>query len=287
MKNLILCDSGLGGLDIAAPFFQKKESSEWNLIYVNAFPDPKFGFNDLADSRMQEEVFQAVLEGMERFSPALCMIACNTLSIVWQRLSKRYRPSFPVVGIIEKAVDAMTAAAESEPESQLLILGTDTTVSSNVYPEELSSRGIQPERIHSLACPGLAKKIEADPASPDLAELISGYAQKAAELLRNVPGKLFLCFCCTHYGYAEKFWRAAFLRHFPDVETVNPNRAMLLDGRAETFAYYARVPLGETQRNAMADWFAFTAPPITKALRHTQPDGELFHLPPEIRLKNN
>ena len=54
MKKLILCDSGLGGLDIAAPFFRKKETAEWEMIYINGWPDPKFGYNDLADSAMQE-----------------------------------------------------------------------------------------------------------------------------------------------------------------------------------------------------------------------------------------
>ena len=132
MKKLILCDSGLGGLDIAAPFFRKKEKAEWDMIYINGCPDPKFGYNDLAESAMQEAVFRAVLESMERFSPALCMIACNTLSIVWQKLSAHYQPSFPVMGIIDEAVKGMTAAAQSEPESHLLILGTATTVSSGV-----------------------------------------------------------------------------------------------------------------------------------------------------------
>ena len=113
MKKLILCDSGLGGLDIAAPFFRKKEKAEWDMIYINGCPDPKFGYNDLAESAMQEAVFRAVLESMERFSPALCMIACNTLSIVWRKLSAHYQPSFPVMGIIDEAVKGGAAQIPS------------------------------------------------------------------------------------------------------------------------------------------------------------------------------
>ena len=73
MKTLIVCDSGLGGLDIAASFFRKNEPAEWDLIYFNAFPDAKIGYNDLADDRMKEDVFQNVLESMERYSPAMCL----------------------------------------------------------------------------------------------------------------------------------------------------------------------------------------------------------------------
>ena len=287
MKNLILCDSGLGGLDIAAPFFRGSEPAEWNLIYINAFPDPKFGYNDLADASMQENVFQAVMDGMERFRPALCMIACNTLSIVWKRLSVRYRPSFPVMGIIEEAVRGMTAAARNEPGAHLLILGTATTISSNVYPEALQINGIAAERIHSLACPGLARLLEKDPAAPEVRKRIADCARETAAMLPCPPAKLILCFCCTHYGYAEFFWQQEFSRYFPATAFLNPNRMLQLPGSAADFAYHSRLPLEDHQRTAMSDWFAASAPPIAEALKNARPDRNLFRIPAGIRRKNS
>ena len=284
MKTLILCDSGLGGLDIAAPFFRKKEKAEWEMIYINAWPDPKFGYNDLADSAMQEAVFQAVLEGMERFSPALCMIACNTLSIVWRKLSAYYQPSFPVMGIIEEAVKGMTAAAQAEPDSHLLILGTATTVSSGVYSDALRANGIAADRIHSLACPGLAKLIEKDPAAPEVRQWIKGYAETAAKTL-DCANKLHLCFCCTHYGYAESCWKEEFGRNFPSLDVINPNRLLVLPGSAASFAYHSRLELEDHQRQAMSGWFAASAAPISEALRRSHAESGLFTLPSEIRLK--
>ena len=285
MKKLILCDSGLGGLDSAAPIFRKKEKAEWDMIYINGWPDPKFGYNDLADSAMQEAVFQAVLESMERFSPALCMIACNTLSIVWQKLSAHYQPSFPVMGIIDEAVKGMTAAAQSEPESHLLILGTATTVSSGVYSDALCANGIAEGRIHSLACPGLAKLIEKDPAAPEVRQWIAGYAEKADQLLNEKPQKLYLCFCCTHYGYAEACWKQEFGRYFPSVGIINPNRLLDVPGSAANFAYRSRLELEDHQRQAMSGWFADSAPPIASALLQAKSEPDLFTLPPGIRLK--
>ena len=284
MKKLILCDSGLGGLDIAAPFFRKKGKAEWEMIYINGWPDPKFGYNDLADSAMQEDVFRAVLESMERFSPALCMIACNTLSIVWQRLSSHYQPSFPVMGIIDEAVKGMTATAQAEPDSHLLILGTATTVSSGVYSDALRANGIADDRIHSLACPGLAKLIEKDPAAPEVRQWIRGYAETAAEMLK-CANKLHLCFCCTHYGYAEACWKQEFGRYFPSPGVINPNRLLDLPGSAASFVYHSRLELEDHQRQAMSSWFAASAAQISEALRLSHAESGLFTLPPEIRLK--
>ena len=285
MKTLILCDSGLGGLDIAAPFFRKKEKTEWDMIYINAWPDPKFGYNDLADSAMQEAVFRAVLESMERFSPALCMIACNTLSIVWQKLSAYYKPSFPVMGIIDEAVKGMTEAAQAEPDSHLLILGTATTISSGVYSDALRANGIAADRIHSLACPGLAKLIEHDPAAPEVRQRIADYARQASGSFGRKPEKLHLCFCCTHYGYAQECWEQEFGRYFPALGILNPNRLLDLPGSAASFAYHSRLELEDHQRQAMSGWFAASAAPISEALRNAHAESGLFTLPSEIRLK--
>ena len=284
MKTLILCDSGLGGLDIAAPFFRKNEPVKWDLIYINAFPDRNFGYNDLRSSRMQEDVFQAVLEGMERFSPALCMIACNTLSIVWERLARRYTPSFPVIGIVEKAVCGMMETARQNPDAHFLILGTATTIASQVYPSVLLKNGIEPERIHSLACPGLAKLIEQDPEAPEVRCRIREYAEQAHEQLSRKPAKLFLSFCCTHYGYAESFWMQEFRKYFPGIGIINPNRMLNLPGSAGHFSYYSRIPLGDHQRQAMSNWFAQSAPPIAAALQSAETTEELFRLPQGIQI---
>ena len=179
----------------------------------------------------------------------------------------------------------MTAAAQSEPESHLLILGTATTVSSGVYSEALCANGIAEGRIHSLACPGLAKLIEKDPAAPEVRQWIAGYAGNADQLLERKPKKLYLCFCCTHYGYAETCWKQEFGRHFPSVGIINPNRLLDLPGSAASFAYRSRLELDARQRQAMSGWFADSAPPIASALQQAKSEPDLFTLPPGIRLK--
>ena len=116
MKRIIICDSGLGGLNIAGHFFSVTDDSAepCELIYFNAYPEKGRGFNTLPDQRAQEEQFRSALEGMIPFAPDRCLIACNTLSIVWERLRAWWQPPFPVSGIVESAVNAMIEAMKAE-----------------------------------------------------------------------------------------------------------------------------------------------------------------------------
>ena len=268
MTPLVVCDSGLGGLDVAAHFFAPDAGErKWDIIYVNAYPSREWGYNDLPSPKAQEELFQSVLEDMRRFTPAQCLIACNTLSIIWERLSAYYQPPFPVIGIIETAVEQMSAYLTSHPESELLMLGTKSTIASGVYPQRLVERGIASERLHCLACPKLATLIEQDPAAPAVGERIADVAAQSVELFTKKPPRLALAFCCTHYGYATPFWRNAFRPHFGEIDILNPNDSMTCPGAGASFRYVTKTEMTCSQRNAMGDWFSGSAPQIAEQLR--------------------
>lgn len=268
MKTIVVCDSGLGGLDVAAHFFngQAEGAPEWKVVYVNAYPDAAWGYNDLPMERAQEELFKRVLEQMEGFRPEQCMIACNTLSIIWQRLAQWWRPSFPVAGIIDIAVRKMAGYMRRCPESDLLILGTKSTIASNVYGEALLAEGIAAERIRSLACPRLATLIEQAPLAPAVRERIAGYAQQARTLFPQPPKRLALGFCCTHFGYATAYWQEAFGAVFGEVDCLNPNEDMQCPGTGKAFEYHSKLTLGDSQRVVMTRWFMDKAPAIAEGL---------------------
>ena len=267
MIPLVVCDSGLGGLDVAAHFFAPDAGEKkWDVIYVNAYPSREWGYNDLPTPKAQEELFQSVLEGMRRFSPAHCLIACNTLSIIWQRLSGYYQPPFPVTGIIETAVEQMNGYLQTHPQSELLILGTKSTIESNIYPQLLTERGIASERLHSLACPKLATLIEQGPAAGEVGERIAAITSQASQLFPTKPQRLALAFCCTHYGYATPFWHDAFRPLFGDIDIVNPNDALSLPGTAASFQYVTMTEMTPSQKRAMTEWFQGTAPEIAREL---------------------
>ncbi|MBQ7651117.1 MAG: aspartate/glutamate racemase family protein, partial [Victivallales bacterium] len=246
------------------------------VIYMNAYPDKSWGYNDLPDTRSQEELLRKVMMRMEQWRPELCLIACNTLSIIWQHLEKWWCPSFPVRGIIEAAVEQMSEYMESHPESELLVLGTKSTIASNVYPKALIASGIEKSRIHSMPCHRLATLIEQDPSANAVRERIAEYADQAAGLFETRPKRLALGFCCTHYGYARDFWQAEFSRRFGEVDVLNPNEAMVCPGRGVAFEYHSKLELSDGQRRAMAAVFANSASPIAKALQGASAELDLF-----------
>lgn len=279
MKKVIVCDSGLGGLNIASHFFAQGTAAQekCELIYINACPSPFYGFNKLSSDRKQEEVFRDVLESMKKFEPDLCLIACNTLSIIYERLKKWYTPGFEVAGIIDIAVDAMFEAMQSDPGSSVLILGTKTTVGSGSYSEKLIAKGIDPERIKGLACPGLATLLESDPASTEVQKEIAQYAEKAVGLFETPPQKLFCALCCTHFGFASKFWIKEFSRRFSGFESlVNPNDLMGNEFSAENFRYCSRIDFYPGAKEAMSRYFEKTAPQLSSGLLCAECDPGLF-----------
>ena len=283
MKRIVVCDSGLGGLNIAGHFFAPRDGRTQEeiceLIYFNAYPEAGLGFNALPDERAQETMFRNVLEGMIPFAPDLCLVACNTLSIVWERLRTYWRPPFPVDGIIDVAVEAMYEALREEPGAEILILGTKSTSESGLYPARLLKRGIEAERIHSLPCPGLATLLESDPGAPDVRERIAGYARESHRQIHPCPSKLLLGLCCTHFGFAAPLWKQEFEWEFGiPAGIVNPNDHFGGNFRAGTFRYHARIELFPGARDNIGRYFAGSAPAIAEALRFAKAEPSLFKL---------
>ncbi|MBR2508162.1 MAG: aspartate/glutamate racemase family protein [Lentisphaeria bacterium] len=279
MKRVIVCDSGLGGLNIAARFFgENKTAEKCELIYFNAYPSPVCGFNKLASEKEQEEVFRDVFEGMKKFSPDLCLIACNTLSIVYERLKKWYTPGFEVAGIVDAAVNGMFETLQKNPGSSMLILGTKSTVESGVYARKLIEKGIAPERIKGLGCPGLATLLESDPASEAVQKDIADYADRAAELFASGGQKIFCALCCTHFGFASPVWNREFARVFADFGgLVNPNDLLGTGFAAAEFSYRSKIDFFPGARESMSAYFEKNSPQIADALKTAVYDDELFN----------
>lgn len=289
-KRIIICDSGLGGLNVAESFFcQKQEFSGgegYEIIYFNAFPDVALGYNDLPDDRAKEEVFMQALEGMKKFDPQMCLIACNTLSIIYDRLKAYYTPAFPVRGIVECAIEGMSSYMKKTFRADLLILGTLTTVQSGVYDNAVAANGVERERIYSLAVPGLAKNLESGVDTPAVNTLIEEAAEKSLALFReNDPDRpLALGLCCTHYGFAAKRLTEVFRTVTGRKEAVilNPNAWMCPDsmrGMGESFSYVSRIGFFPGSRENMSSYFAERVPCIGEALASAQEDALLFEIP--------
>ncbi len=270
-EKLLVCDSGLGGLDVASRLLPHLRRPT-RIICFNAWPDERFGYNQLPDLREKVRIYECAFRGMLEFAPDRIVIGCNTLSIVHRYSAFFAAPPCEVADITGTAVEAMEKLLAKRPELSLILLGTVTTIGSGFYQKALFRRNLPPERIVPLPCPGLASRIENDPDSAAVEEQIS-------EIARQVPRgmRCGAALCCTHFGYARTGWENLLK---PEA-IVNPNETLYhaldfpgADPAPEvTVEVHSRVMLPPSKRAALAPRLD---PRVAEALEHYRYNPELF-----------
>jgi len=169
----------------------------------------------------------------------------------------------------------------------LAVFGTRTTIGSGEHLRRLRARGIDPGRLESEACHGLAAAIDKDPDSTLIPGLID---ECVLRVLPRLPaaGKLYAGLACTHYAYVAEVFRSTLARHAgAAVETLNPGErlvekltASLTAGGSTagpsgiTVKVLSKVGLAESQRRAVARRIEAISPAAARALRtyHHVPD---------------
>lgn len=273
--RIAVCDSGLGGLDIAARLWKKGGTGE--LIYFNVWPEVDRGFGKMSpEERVQ--VWERAFDGIMEYAPDLLVIGCNTLSVVHRRSGRAGDLRCPVLDIVDAAVDVCGTFLRNNPGKKLLILGTAETVNSGCYKNMLIDSGIAPERISGLPLPGLATLIEQSPDSPEVeARIAAGYAEAAAATADLQSYALGLC--CTHFGYVSPVWE----KIFRPAALLNPNENILKElsfppgegGIKVTFI--SKIPLPGSKIGAMKGLFA-AAPPVAEALEQYRYTPDLYQV---------
>ncbi|OGD14032.1 MAG: hypothetical protein A2V76_00185 [Candidatus Aminicenantes bacterium RBG_16_63_14] len=267
--RIVITDSGLGGLSICADLERRLSADGGDrmidLVYMNAWPDPGHGYNDLPDAASRAAVLDKALAAMMGFRPGLILIACNTLSVLYELTRFGKAPSVPVAGIIDEGVDLFGQALSRNPRSALVLFGTRSTIESEEHIRRLARRGIDGRRLRGVACHGLAGTIDKDPDSPAVPGLVEECVSRAfADDTFEVT--LYAGLVCTHYTFiADIFQRSLARRAGAGVEILEPNEHMVrsltsgMQGRepgaagpAITVKVISKVDLGEAQRQAMA-----------------------------------
>ena len=213
--------------EIANELNRKHIFEKVNLVYFNAWPEQNRGYNRLKNTAERIHVFDSALQGMMRFNPDFIMIACNTLSVLYDRTEFSRSVDIPVVDIVGFGVDMMVKRLQTSPNDQSVILGTVTTIESHVHREHLIQRGIQPAQIISQACDQLATEIEKEPAGKTVSKMIARYMQEAVLHLNPDSVNLYAALCCTHFGYCQELIQDT-LADFAKkpVVILNPNHQM-------------------------------------------------------------
>ncbi len=267
--TVAITDSGLGGLPICAELERRLRGAKGrgpvDLLYVNAWPDARHGYNDLPDLAARAEVFDRALAAMTAFDPDLILIACNTLSVVYEATAFRRAPSVPVTGILDEGAGLFCEALIRDPRGVLVLFGTRTTIASGEHVARLSRCGVDPRRVIAEPCHGLAAAIDKDPDSPAVPGMIEECVNRVAPRL-PADAPLYAGLACTHYTYVADAFRTALGRRAgAKVEVIDPGTRLvdkLMEGlaarkpgqgeRRVSVEVVSKVGLPEAQRQAVA-----------------------------------
>lgn len=292
--SILITDSGLGGLSVAAEieksFHAFHPFKEVNLIFVNALPNESVLYNSMKSTDEKIRVFNSALYGMRnQFKPDLILIACNTLSVLLDQTEFSAKETTPVIGIIEFGVNLMQQNLKKMVDNQVIIVGTPTTVSQNTHKAMLMEQGIESKRITTQGCSMLESEIQNNPASDMVSTMIEMYADEALEKMENNENDtLNLALCCTHYTYSSSLFRDIFGQiSGKNVNIIDPNKEMsayLFEQsdakRFETTKISTRVvsqaKVLPSDINAIAGMLDRVSPAFTQALKKYELNRDLF-----------
>lgn len=291
--TIVITDSGLGGLSVAADVAERMRIAgpfqKVDLVFFNALFSNNSGYNGLPDRNTKIRIFNSALESMERrLSPDLIIIACNTLSVLFDSTPFARRSSVPVKGIVKTGVDLIAENLKARPDTKVILLGTQTTIEEDAHRARLIERGFLPERILPQACPDLVPYIERGHNSSETEMLIFAYVDEALQKYSNGRHSLFVSFNCTHYGYALDLWKKAFAEF--DVRPLaylNPNSRLadfLFKGKNRTrysnpeisMRALSMVEISEAQILSIGGWLDKISPKTAAALRAYRLTPDLF-----------
>lgn len=232
--HILITDSGVGGLSVVAyaeRFVRTRGFTEpVRLTFANAAPENDYGYNSMPTREEKVETFDRFLRNVtERFAPDSIYVACNTLSVLLPDTPYFAKARIPVKGIVETGMKLLAGRLATDPRSVAMIFGTQTTIDAGTYPRLLIGRGVDPSRIISQACPGLADTISEDRKGERTASEIRGWVGRALGKLgrRDVAAIAYLA--CTHYGYRKDHFAEAFDGAGVRASVLDPNESAVGD----------------------------------------------------------
>jgi glutamate racemase len=254
--TLLVTDSGLGGLSIFAEIAARLKTDpifpKVTLIYFNAWPEQNRGYNGLKDMEERVRVFDRALEGMQRYQPDVIMIACNTLSVLYERTEFSRQKTIPVIDIVGFGVDMVYENLFGKTNATAVILGTVTTIASDVHRSQLIKKGISPMQLVTQPFDQLATQIEKDPGSVAVVQLIDTFVNQAIEKMEPAHAEVYVALFCTHFGYCRNLIREKMENRLQRPLTVlDPNRQMaafLFNAASERRYEHTRVDLRVVSR---------------------------------------
>ncbi len=289
--TILVTDSGLGGLSVVADVFdklkKKKQYKKVNLVFADALFDANSGYNKLSLHNEKVAIFSKALTGMEKhFAPSIILIACNTLSVLYNETNFANKTKTEVVGIVEFGVKIIQNELRKTNDSEVIIFATETTINSNNHKIKLVENGINADRIFTKACPQLQSYIERNPNGLETRNLISKYVTEVLEKIDNTEN-LSISLNCTHFGYSLNFWHEIFEENNVKLNKIlDPNNQMSSVLFSESSASFveseiqlkivSKVKMPDENKKAMMLLFNDKTPELSKAIENYEYMTDLF-----------
>jgi glutamate racemase len=291
--TIVVTDSGLGGLSVAADLAARLPSSgvvrSARIVFVNAEPDVAIGYNDMMLEADRARVFDAALAAMEaRYRPDLILIACNTLSVVYGKTDHAKRGGTETVEIVGLGAELIRGELAAKPDATALVFATKTTIESGAHRKLLVGKGVPADRVVGEACPRLAGAIERGVASDETSAYVRKFVAEALEKRPAGTGPIVASLNCTHYPYVKPLWEQAFAAAgYPGVKVLDPNPLMtdvvLKKGGAKRFPATAvtvevvsKVPVDEATRGNLGALLRTVSPETADALARYRHEPAFF-----------
>ena len=238
VPRILVFDSGIGGLSIAASIHQSLPGADLVYLADNAC----FPYGEQPEAVVVERCAALVMDTLARVPCDVVVIACNTASTVVLPKLRAMTP-VPVVGV----VPAVKPAAAMTRNQNIGVLATPATV-RRPYLDELIQKFASHCQVTRIGHPGLVQWVEnsvsGQPVPRDeLAQAVAGFRTAGVDTV--VLG-------CTHYPLLLEPLKAAL-----------PEVSFWVDSGA---AIARRVVYLLEQRGAVADSRPLPGAPVSMAL---------------------
>lgn len=212
-KNVLIFDSGVGGLSILKEIHQQLPQLNLHYLMDNAaFP---YGTKD--DGFLTDRIIEVCSSAVAELQPDILVIACNTASTL-ALPQLRQLLSIPVVGV----VPAIKTAANLSKSKVIGLVATPATV-GRPYTDNLIEEFAPHCSVHKLGSSELVYWAESyinhglSPNNDQLYEHIQPWLESAKNISHVVLG-------CTHFpllnGQLKQLW--------PDVDWIDSGNAIAL-----------------------------------------------------------
>lgn len=180
-------DSGVGGLTVARSILDYLPGEE--LIYLGDTAHTPYGDKDLFEVR---KYALAIMDYLASQQVKMLVIACNTASCaILEEAYQRYQVE-QGIEVVEVIRPAVKQAAEITQSGLVGVIGTNATIGSGIYQQQLAKCQVQP---FAQACPRYVQFAEQGITTGE--ELIRISRQYLSALIEANVDTLILG--CTHY----------------------------------------------------------------------------------------